>query len=141
MFFLLLIHTFSTFFMTGLIWTIQLIHYPSFKFYHPENFQEFHSFHSRRITFIVLPVMLAELISGFFLLELSQIKFNLFNASYLGLIIIWLSTFFIQVPLHQKLSHEFDKNVIVKLVRSNWIRTFLWTLRSVIIFLYWKKYV
>lgn len=139
--FLLLIHAFATFFMTGLIWVIQFVHYPSFRFYDPQNFSKNHKFHSTRITFIVLPIMFLELVTGFAIVNLSYFDFDLFNFSLFCLILIWISTFLVQIPIHQKLSHQFDENMIIKLIHSNWIRTILWSIRSLIIIIELKKYV
>ena len=44
--------------MTGLIWTIQLVHYPFFHRLEKENFNEHMDEHRKKISFIVLPVML-----------------------------------------------------------------------------------
>jgi hypothetical protein len=44
-------------------------------------------------------------------------------------IALWLSTFLIQVPLHETLSSEWSEETIRELIHSNWIRTTLWTLR------------
>jgi hypothetical protein len=52
---------------TGLIWTIQLVHYPSMKFVPEERFISFHNFHSKRISILAIPIMLIELITSFVL--------------------------------------------------------------------------
>ena len=55
---------------------------------------------------------------------------------YLGIglvVLIWLSTAFIQVPCHEKLVKGFDPDAYKRLVQSNWIRTVAWTARGVIV--------
>ena len=47
---------------------------------------------------------------------------------------IWASTFFIQVPVHNRLCVAFDADLHGRLVQSNWIRTVLWSVRSVLMF-------
>jgi hypothetical protein len=47
---------------------------------------------------------------------------------------IWASTFFIQVPVHDRLCVAFDAELHRRLVLSNWIRTVLWSCRSVLMF-------
>jgi len=42
----------------------------------------------------------------------------------------WASTALIQMPLHQKLGGGRDAVLLIKLARSNWIRTIAWTLRG-----------
>ena len=107
-----------------LIWLIQLLHYPSFTFVDKERFIEFEVFHTQRITIIVLPLMLVELFLA---------VWN-FRPFVLGLVfLIWASTFFLQVPYHQKLQKERSELIINRLISTNWIRTFLWTLKLFIL--------
>lgn len=114
--------------MTGLIWLIQIVHYPSFRFLNPDRFREFHRFHNQSITFIVAPVMLIELFSG--ALYWYQ-EWNLFSGlNLLALMLIWMVTTFISVPAHNQLASGHNSAVIERLIRTNWIRTFLWTARS-----------
>lgn len=121
-------HIFSCFFMCGLIWTIQWVHYPSFSFV-KDKFLDFHSFHSARITWIVLPIMFIELITaGYLVLQMPQEKWLWWNG--LGVGLIWLSTAFLSVPFHNQLSSGFSENSIHMLVLTNWVRTILWSLRS-----------
>lgn len=44
-----------------LIWLIQIVHYPSFRYVDATQFSHFHSHHTNTITLIVLPLMLCEL--------------------------------------------------------------------------------
>jgi hypothetical protein len=43
---LMLGQIFSCFFMTGVIWLIQIVHYPAFALIDPNKFLEFHAMHS-----------------------------------------------------------------------------------------------
>ncbi len=53
---------------------------------------------------------------------------------------IWASTFFVQVPLHEKLGGGFDADVQKRLVSTNWIRTIFWTLRgALVLWMVWLK--
>ena len=125
---LLILHSFSTFFMAGLIWLVQLVHYPGFKFVNGGEFINFENFHTSRISFIVIPAMFFELITGT-ILVLSHQKNTLFLTAMGLLLLIWLSTFFLSVPLHSKLSLGKNLESIDALVKTNWPRTILWTLR------------
>lgn len=126
--YILVIHALVCAFMTGLIWLIQLVHYPSFQFVNKQNFLEFHSFHSTRITWIVGPMMLLELITAAYLLMTAEAK-GILILNLVLLIMIWLSTAFLSVPLHNQLASGFNSEIIQKLVVTNWPRTVLWTLR------------
>lgn len=132
---LVLLQVASCFFLTGLIWTIQVVHYPSFSWIQKDRFSAFSSFHSRRISLVVIPVMLVELFTaGILLLTKSPIAPSLLvvNAVIVGL--IWASTFFLSVPCHSRLSVGFSKQSAAKLVATNWSRTLLWSSRSVLWF-------
>jgi hypothetical protein len=119
----------STAFLTGLIWIVQLVHYPAFVYISSERFLEFHKLHSTNITFVVMPAMLLELALSIYVLYDSQENISLYWALFLLLVGIWASTFFLQVPLHNRLALGKDEEIISKLVSTNWIRTFLWSLR------------
>jgi L-asparagine transporter-like permease len=45
-------------------------------------------------------------------------------------LIVWIATFALQVPCHNRLGKGFDEAVHMRLVRTNWLRTVGWTLRS-----------
>ena len=137
---ILIINIFSAFFATGLIWTIQLVHYPSMHFVSKDKFELFHSFHQLRISIIAMPLMAIEMITTIilFMQNIDNESSLIFKINLIIVTLIWFSTFFIQVPLHQKLSKGKKTSLIDKLVLTNWFRTVLWTLRSILIifFLY-----
>ena len=59
-----------------------------------------------------------------------------FIAGWVGLTllaVVWGSTFFLQVPAHEKLASRFDATTHRRLVRSNWIRTVGWTFRGILV--------
>ena len=116
---LVLLQIFSCFFLTGLIWTIQLVHYPTFFWVAKEGFANFADFHSFRISLIVVPIMILELVTAALLLfstnELS------YNKTYLvlnlvGVLAIWASTFLLSVPCHNILIKGYEESAIVQLV-------------------------
>ena len=130
--FLFFLNVISAFLLTGVIWTIQIVHYPSFHYIDKLSFTNFHNFHERRISIIVMPLMLIELTTStaLYINNMSSIVFAL---NLLIVVLIWCSTFFIQVPIHSILSQKKDKKLIEKLVNTNWIRTFLWSMRMLLI--------
>jgi hypothetical protein len=133
----LTLHLIVTFGLVVLIWIIQVLHYPSFGFYEEQNFSQAMHFHQQRITLITLPLMVSEIILAVYVLNQSQ---NIYTNSSLILVgLIWLSTFFIQVPLHEKLLKSKEPILIAKLVKTNWIRTFLWSFKLMI--LGWEFYL
>jgi hypothetical protein len=120
--------------MTGLIWIIQLIHYPSFLYIDKEKSSKFTILHQIRISYIVAPMMLIEFFTAGYLVYVSEpVSFMTFNL--LGVIAIWLSTFLLSVPLHLKISEKFDSELVKRLIHTNWPRTILWTARSLMLIL------
>lgn len=127
-----LINLFSTLFLCGLIWTIQLVHYPIFFRLEQNLFGDHLYFHGRRISLIVIPVMTAELVSSGWLALLSESNRIVHSTGLLLVVVIWIVTFTLQVPLHARLLKGYDKDTIRKLVRTNWIRTLLWSIKAVL---------
>ena len=130
--FLFFLSVISAFLLTGVIWTIQIVHYPSFHYIDKLSFTNFHNFHERRISIIVMPLMLIELITSI-ALYIHNMWSIVFTLNLLVVVLIWCSTFFVQVPIHSILSQKKDKDLIEKLVNTNWIRTFLWSIRMLLI--------
>jgi hypothetical protein len=129
---LFFLNVISAFLLTGVIWTIQIVHYPSFHYIDKLSFTNFHHFHERRISIIVMPLMLIEL-STSTVLYINNMSSIVFALNLLIVVLIWCSTFFIQVPIHSILYQKKDKKLIEKLVNTNWIRTFLWSMRMLLI--------
>jgi hypothetical protein len=127
-----LAHAFSCLFMTGLIWLVQIVHYPAFAYTDEARFSLFHGFHSRRITWIVFPVMTLELVTAAVLVFRHRDLFWTLNGA--GVALLWASTAFLSVPLHNRLAAGTSTQVIEKLVLTNWPRTLLWTIRAIALF-------
>ena len=72
---IIVIHFISTSLMVGVIWIIQLLHYPAFHFIEKENYTAFQDFHMNRVSFIVVPTMITEMVSGI-LVVLTLPKFS-----------------------------------------------------------------
>jgi len=125
------VHFLSTSLMVGIIWVIQLLHYPTFHFIKESDYVKFQHFHMQRISFIVVPVMILELLSAFILVY--YIPSNLLTLCLIILLVIWLITFVFFTKLHQSLLDGYDKKIVDKLVRINWSRTVLWSLRLIIL--------
>ncbi len=121
---------FSSFFLCGLIWCVQLVHYPFFLRTAKAHFADHIRFHKIRISWIVVPVMVTELTSSAILAFRSETFTNWHIAGLSIVILIWLVTFLVQVPLHTKLSDGYNESTVKKLVHTNWIRTLLWTVKS-----------
>lgn len=110
-----------------LIWAVQMVIYPSFAYYSESNLFKWHQSYTKRVTIIVLPLMFSQLILGIIQLYYIQNWYSII--SMVIIVILWLLTFMIFVPLHKSIDNNTPiKNVCKKLVRFNWIRTLFWTL-------------
>ena len=133
----LALHHAVTWFLTGLIWVVQLLQYPMFADLNPTQFARAHAFHSRRITILVAPAMLVELCSAAFLVTRLGPAHLAATTGFILVLVNWIATASIMIPLHNRLAGQEDvaKNVPL-LVRWNWIRTITWSTRAVICLLW-----
>ena len=130
----------STWFLVGLIWTIQVVHYPLFASVGTERFISYEASHTRLITLVVGPVMLLEAATTLLFLTVRPPAIAAWVA-WLGLAllaVIWISTAMLQVPAHGQLAEGFESQAHARLVGTNWIRTIAWTARGVL--LAWATY-
>lgn len=126
---LIFIHISTCLLMTGIIWIVQVVHYPTFRFIDNKSFSSFSKFHAKSISSIVIPIMLVEIATVAILLVNFPSKALFINLTLL--LITWLVTFLVSVPLHKELQKQKSSQNIEKLIKSNWIRTSLWTFRSI----------
>lgn len=127
---LLLVHAGATVAMAGLVWFVQLVHYPLFAHVGRDGFARYEAEHTRRTTWLVAPLMLAEAATALVLLAVDPSVLTAVGAVLLG--VVWLSTALVQVPLHRRLERGFDADAHRRLVRSNAVRTAAWTGRAAI---------
>ena len=118
----------TSFLMMGVIITTQIVNYPLFLSISKNDFNNFHSKYTNKITAIVIPLMITELILSIILLISIQNYMTILIFTTISL--IFISTIFIQVPIHKKIKKEFNKNLLNKLIQTNWIRTILWFVKS-----------
>jgi len=125
--FLILVQLVSCATMTGIIWIVQVAIYPLFAKLQGEVFHDYHDRYMTRVSFVIGPLMLIEALACAACLWWG--KPQDFLVPTILLAIIWLSTFFIQVPQHKSLTPE----SVPALVKSNWLRTLAWTARAFIL--------
>lgn len=122
-------------FMVGVIWFVQIVHYPLFAGVGTEGFAAYSVAHSRRTGLVVGPPMLLEAATAVALVIISP-PWLCGSALWAGLVLlvgIWLSTALLQSPRHTELSRGFAPSSYRFLVASNWLRTILWSLRGLIV--------
>ena len=114
--------------LMGVILITQFISYPLLKSIPKDSFIDYHATYTGYIAPLVGPLMVFELIV-ISILTFQDPTNTIHIASTTLVIMIWLSTFLIQVPLHNNLSKAFHLGKINKLIRSNWIRTLGWSIK------------
>jgi hypothetical protein len=129
---LFIINLASSLFLVGLIWTVQCVHYPIFHLLEKDSFTDHIHFHKRSISFIVVPVMTTELITSGWLAWAANSNIIMHQIGFTLVVFVWIITFFVQVPLHNQLSTSRSSAAITKLVKSNWLRTALWTMKGIL---------
>ena len=108
-----------------LIWLVQVIIYPSFRYIEDDCFHTWHSRYVRAISFIVVPLSLSQLA-----VEIGYTVYHSPRWQRIFIIaLIWVSTFTLSAPCHTRLQQEGKQSVVIeRLISTNWIRTLLWTL-------------
>jgi hypothetical protein len=140
---LFLVHLGSSLFMVGLIWFVQVVHYPLFASVGSLEFPSYEQRHTALTTWVVAPPMLTEGVTAALLIWLRPTGVPEWSVwSGLALLgVIWLSTAFIQVPCHELLSKRFEPVVHRRLVSTNWLRTAAWSLRGgLVLWMAWSSY-
>ncbi|MBD3335043.1 MAG: hypothetical protein GF355_05965 [Candidatus Eisenbacteria bacterium] len=128
------VHLMVTTAMAGIVWFVQIVHYPLFTAYTRESFAAVATEHQRRTGWIVAPLMLLEAATAIWLALDAPATVG-YLRRWVGLfllLVIWASTFVVQVPLHHRLAGGFDDGALRGLTNSNWIRTIAWSLRALL---------
>jgi hypothetical protein len=129
---LLLLHAAATWAMVGLIWTMQVVHYPLLAGLDSATYPRWQREHMARIARLVGPLMVVEAVTAGLLLVpgLTPAPQAWALSGLCLLALAWLSTALIQAPLHGRLAGGFAPALHRRLIRTNWLRTALWTLRG-----------
>ena len=120
--------------MFGVIWVMQVVHYPLMRFVSGEQFARFETAHRVRISWVVGPLMLIE--------GVCVLAFLFAPPAGLPWWLPWVgagveavaigTTAFVSAPLHERLNAHFNTATLDRLIATNWIRTVAWTCRAVV---------
>lgn len=125
----------ATWAMTGVIWVMQLVHYPMLVGYSAMSPATAAVDHQRRITWIVGPLMAVEGTTALALLVERPDTMSAVSAwaaaTLLGIALV--STWWMQVPMHRVLARGHDADAGRRLITTNWVRTGAWTARGVVL--------
>jgi len=121
--------------MIGLIWFVQIVHYPLFDSVGPQQFLFYAERHRHLTSLVVVLPMLTEIVTALLLALLwKQSDTTLLWVCFALVVAIWVCTASCSIPCHQKLCGSgFSASTHEWLVASNWIRTILWSARGCIL--------
>lgn len=133
-----LIHLLATTAMAGLIWFVQVVHYPLFADVPASASTAYAERHQRLTARVVGAPMAVEGVCALWLFFAPPAGVGRLLPFIAGLIlaVVLGSTVMLQVPRHGRLAQttsadEIDK-VVTSLVTTNWVRTIGWSTRSVL---------
>lgn len=125
----------ATLVMVGVIWFVQLVHYPLLAIIGVDRATEIAREHQRRTGWVVGGPMTLEGVTTLVLLVA--------RPDGVSVLVPWVaaallavalgSTVLLSVPLHEKMATNPDPHVGHRLVVTNWPRTVAWTARGVLV--------
>ncbi len=131
----LVISTVATWGMVGLIWIVQVVHYPMLAEYSAVAPVRAVVDHQRRITPVVGPFMAAEGVTALILLVDRPATMGTLSAwtaaALLGVALLGTSA--LQVPWHRRVAEGHDDELAQRLITTNWLRTGAWTARGLVL--------
>jgi hypothetical protein len=131
----LLINLLSTWTMVGVIWFVQVVHYPLLSVVPVESAASVAVEHQRRTGWVVGAPMALEGVTTLALLVMVPEGVAWFVPWLAGipLAVALGATIFLSVPRHERMAREPDAQVGKELVSTNWVRTIAWTVRGLIV--------
>lgn len=130
-----LAHLAATWTMVGLIWFVQVVHYPLFAWVGDDSAASYAVEHQRRTALVVGAPMAVEGVTALWLLAdppggLGRLW------PFVGcvlLAVVHASTVLLQVPQHAALAQARDSQRERRLVATNWVRTVAWSARGAVV--------
>ena len=123
----------ATLWLAGMIWTIQVVHYPLFELV-GDDFTAYQAAHSARISFLLLgPWAVQGVTTAWVLLSRPAgvpLWMVLAAAGFAAATVV--VTVLVSVPQHDVLTGGFDVAAHTTLVRTNWWRTLAWSGHAVL---------
>jgi hypothetical protein len=115
----LVLQVVATWFMVGLIWMVQVVHYPLFRTIPADAFKPYEAAHTSAIgRLLILP-------AGIEVVSAAALVWYRPDA-----VPLWMV---MQAPLHRRLLDGYDRATVDRLVRTNWFRTGAWTVRGLLV--------
>lgn len=118
--------------MFGVVWMVQVVHYPLMRFVSTARFAHFESAHRSRISMVVGPLMAVEgiCVIAFLVNPPPGLTWWLPWAGAVAEAVAIGATVLVSAPLHERLNARYDQVHLDRLIATNWIRTLAWTCRA-----------
>lgn len=119
----------------GVIWFVQIVHYPLLSVVPVQSAASVAVEHQRRTGWVVGAPMALEGVTTLALLVLVPEGVAWFVPWLAGipLAVALGATIFLSVPRHERMAREPDAQVGKELVSTNWVRTIAWTVRGLVV--------
>jgi hypothetical protein len=130
-----LAHAASTWFLAGLVWLVQVVHYPLFSQVGRDGFVAYEAAHSARITRVLaLPWAVQGATTLMLLLAppAGPSRSLVWTCAVLAAIPVAV-TVALSIPAHRQLGQGFDEGAHRRLVATNWLRTAAWTVHALLV--------
>ena len=129
---ILFAHLGATLYMLGVIWMVQLSHYPLMALVGRDHMSAWQAENLRRTSWVVgIPMLLEAGTAGALLWSPAAAHLGVLPAvGGVLLVAVWGSTALVQVPAHESLARSLDPSMVARLVSTNWVRTALWSVRA-----------
>jgi hypothetical protein len=120
--------------MTGIIWFVQVVHYPLLTRVPAEAVPAYQTGNIWATASLVAVPMWIEGVTAVLLLwrRPPGLPVNPLRVGLALLAVIWLATWQLELPRHEALRAAFDAATLRSLIDTNWIRTVAWSARSVL---------
>lgn len=118
--------------MTGSIWMVQTVLYPTFNFIDPKRHMQFERLHQQKLSALFIPFMLIEVITSLVLCFSENNYFYLIYVNILLVAAILYVTYVVQKPTKSNRGKKRGRNAVKKMIWGNWARTILWSVRALV---------
>ena len=133
-----------TLYMSGMIWSMQILEYPLFALVGPKEFPAYHQRHNRGLPFLVIIPSVGAFLSAIALIFTRPARLPFWASIVIAALdlLIMIATAAREAPLHGKLDREgYSATLIRQLVLGNWIRTALWTVNAILLLVLTAQFV
>jgi hypothetical protein len=131
----LLLNVVATWTMVGVIWFVQVVHYPLLSVVPVESASGVAVEHQKRTGWVVMAPMAIEGVTTLLLLGMvpSGVAWFVPWLAGIPLAVALGATVFLSVPRHARMAASPDAQVGRELVSTNWVRTVAWSVRGVVV--------